>query len=82
MPETISLFVNDERITVPVGCSVAVAVLRANVTTLRRSVSGESRAPLCGMGICFECRVTINGLAHARSCQIACEPEMRVTTDA
>ena len=82
MPETISLFVNDERITVSVGASVAVAILRANVTTLRRSVSGEPRAPLCGMGICFECRVTINGAAHARSCQIACESDMRVTTDA
>jgi sarcosine oxidase subunit alpha len=82
MTDTITLFINDQRLTVPVGTSVAVAVLRANVTALRRSVSGEARAPLCGMGICFECRVTINGVAHARSCQIVCEPNMRVSTDA
>ncbi len=81
MTDNITLFINYERLTVPAGTSVAVAVLRANVTTLRRSVSGEPRAPLCGMGICFECRVTINGAAHARSCQIVCEPDMRVTTD-
>ncbi len=81
MTDTITLFINNESLTVAAGTSVAVAVLRANVTTLRRSVSGEARAPLCGMGVCFECRVTINGAAHARSCQIVCEPGMRVTTD-
>jgi sarcosine oxidase subunit alpha len=44
------------------------------------SVTGEPRAPLCGMGICFECRATINGFAHRRSCQVLCEPGMDVRT--
>lgn len=82
MNNTITLYINNERVTVPQGASVAVAVLSSNAPHFRRSVSGEPRAALCGMGICFECRVTINGMAHARSCQIACEPEMRVSTDA
>ncbi|HEY4962870.1 MAG TPA: 2Fe-2S iron-sulfur cluster-binding protein [Terriglobales bacterium] len=47
----------------------------------RRSVSGEPRGALCGMGICFECRVSINGRPHCRSCQILCEPGMEVNTD-
>jgi sarcosine oxidase subunit alpha len=33
------------------------------------------------MGICFECRVSINGTPHCRSCQIVCESGMRVNTD-
>jgi sarcosine oxidase subunit alpha len=33
------------------------------------------------MGICFECRVSINGTPHCRSCQIACESGMKVQTD-
>jgi D-hydroxyproline dehydrogenase subunit gamma len=82
MNTTISLFINNERVAVPQGASVAVAVLSSNAPHFRRSVSGEARAALCGMGICFECRVTINGVMQARSCQIACEPEMRVSTDA
>jgi len=47
----------------------------------RKSVSGELRGPLCGMGICFECRVTIDGIRHQRSCQLLCVPGICVTTD-
>lgn len=81
MPETITLSVNDLSITVPEGSLVSTAVALSGATTFRRSVTGEPRAPLCGMGICFECRVTINGHAHARSCQIICQDRMDVRTD-
>ena len=60
---------------------VAAAVLQAGVVSFRRSVTGEARGPLCGMGICFECRVTVNGAAHVRSCQTLCEDGMDVRTD-
>ncbi|MGI4758451.1 MAG: 2Fe-2S iron-sulfur cluster-binding protein [Janthinobacterium lividum] len=32
------------------------------------------------MGICFECRATVNGVAQRRTCQILCEPGMLVET--
>jgi sarcosine oxidase subunit alpha len=32
------------------------------------------------MGICFECRATVNGKQHTRTCQILCEPAMEVVT--
>jgi sarcosine oxidase subunit alpha len=79
VPENFSLNVNGSPITVSSGTSVAVAVALANAFC-RTSVSGEPRSALCGMGICFECRVTIDGKAHCRSCQILCEPGMSVTT--
>jgi sarcosine oxidase subunit alpha len=63
------------------GCSVAVAVLSNGVTTFRRSVTGESRAPLCGMGICYECRLTIDGQPHQKACQVVVTPGMVVQTD-
>lgn len=44
----------------------------------RRSVSGQARAPLCGMGVCFECRVNVDGVAHQRACQIAVRDGMEV----
>jgi aerobic-type carbon monoxide dehydrogenase small subunit (CoxS/CutS family) len=77
---SISLTVNDQSVAVAPGTTVAAAVLLAGHVT-RTSVSGEPRAPLCGMGICFECRVTIDGVPHQRSCQILCTPGIHVTTD-
>ena len=38
------------------------------------------RAPLCGMGICQECRVTIDGIAQQLACQTICMPDMQVLT--
>jgi D-hydroxyproline dehydrogenase subunit gamma len=76
---SIVLTVNGVLITVAPGTTVAAAVAMAGAGT-RRSVSGEARGPLCGMGICFECRVTIDGVPHQRSCQIVCAPGQRVTT--
>jgi D-hydroxyproline dehydrogenase subunit gamma len=35
---------------------------------------------LCGIGICYECRVTIDRIAHCRSCQIPCRSGMQVIT--
>ena len=81
MPEDIALTVNGKEIRVPPGTVVAAAVSMAGESRFRISVSGEPRAPLCGMGICFECRVTINGLRHQRSCQVFCLPKMKVETD-
>jgi hypothetical protein len=80
MPEpTISLSVNGEPVSVLPGTTVAAAILISGSPT-RVSVTGEPRTPLCGMGICFECRATINGFAHRRSCQVLCEPGMDVST--
>ena len=81
MPELVTLKVNDRLITVPTGTMIAAAVLEAGVSSFRRSARGEARGPLCGMGICFECRVTVNGVAHVRSCQTLCEDGMDVRTD-
>jgi predicted molibdopterin-dependent oxidoreductase YjgC len=81
MAEPVSLTVNGRSVTVPAGAMVSAAVALAGVSGFRKSVSGEPRGPLCGMGICFECRVTIGGREHCRSCQIPCEPGMEVRTD-
>ena len=81
MPELVTVKVNEVSISVPAGSTVAAAVLQAGVNAFRRSVTGEARGPLCGMGICFECRVKVNGEAHVRSCQTLCENGMDVRTD-
>lgn len=72
--------INGRLIEVADGASVAAALLSAGEMVFRKSISGEPRAPLCGMGICFECRVTVDGKAHARSCQLEVRDGMEITT--
>jgi D-hydroxyproline dehydrogenase subunit gamma len=81
MPESISIRVNGARMSVPPGTTVLAAILSAGISTVRRSVSAEPRGPLCAMGICFECRATVNHERHARTCQLLCAAEMEVCTD-
>jgi len=81
MPETVTVVVNGVVVIMPAGSMVSAAILKTGVTAFRRSVTGEPRGPLCGMGICFECRVTIDGERHCRSCQTVCRDGMDVRSD-
>ena len=81
MSETVTVRVNDRAVTVDEGASVAAAILVAGVTAFRTSVSGEPRGPLCGMGICFECRANVDGVMQRRTCTIPARDGMEVTTD-
>jgi predicted molibdopterin-dependent oxidoreductase YjgC len=81
MAERIRLVIDGRAVSVAEGTSVAAALLGCGFTTFRHSVTGEPRAAVCGMGICFECRVTIDGQAHRRACQILCREGMRVETE-
>jgi len=78
-PAQVHLLVNNVPVTVAQGTTVASAILIAGIPT-RRSVTGEPRGPLCGMGICFECRDTIDETQHQRSCQVLCAEGMEVRT--
>ena len=80
MPDEIVVTVNGMQVPVPVGATVAVAMTIAG-QACRTSVTGEARGPLCGMGICFECRATVDGKPHSRSCQILCATGMDVRTN-
>ena len=81
MAETVVVVVNGVLVTMPVGSMVSAAILKSGVAAFRRSVTGEPRGPLCGMGICFECRVMIDGQSHCRSCQTVCQNGMDIRTD-
>jgi predicted molibdopterin-dependent oxidoreductase YjgC len=60
--------------------SVAAALLQAGAMRTRRSVSGETRFAFCGMGMCQECRVEIDGAAHRLACQVRCRDGMVIVT--
>ena len=75
---TCTIKINGQTHEVPDGTSVASALCQAGIT--RRSVSGEPRGPLCGMGVCFECRVQVGGAKLVRACLVPCEDGMEIRT--
>lgn len=80
MMETVQIQINGKPVAIPQGTTVAAALINHGIWSFRISVEGERRAPLCGMGICFECRVTIDQIPHQRACMIACKNGMQITT--
>ena len=76
---SIEVWLNGAAVRVPAG-TMASAVFLNSGTPARISVSGEPRAALCGMGICFECRAIVDGIPHRRTCQVLCREGMRLET--
>lgn len=68
----------EEPVRVPRGSSVAAALAQQPPGCTRLSVSGQWRAPFCGMGVCHECRVLVDGRERL-ACQTVCEDGMRIT---
>jgi sarcosine oxidase subunit alpha len=77
---TVRIKIDGGTLDVPAGISVAAAIARVP-RHFRRSVQGQPRAPFCGMGICFECRVRIDGIAQQRACMAIVREGMQVATD-
>jgi D-hydroxyproline dehydrogenase subunit gamma len=68
---------------IPTGSTVAAALAaHAGIAGTRTSTSGMPRTMLCGMGVCQECRVTIDGFAHALACQTLCRDGQTIETTA
>ena len=55
------------------------ALVAAGFKVLKKSnVRGQARGPFCGMGVCYECLVTINGVPKQRSCMTEVEANMEI----
>lgn len=78
----VTMAIDGREVRVSAGISVAAAMLDAGVIAFRRSVNGSDRGPLCGMGVCYECRVTIDDVAHRRACLVMVADGLRVSTHA
>ncbi len=76
----VKVLVNGRPAEVPQGITVAAALFNLDVSPLRRSVTNTPRGVLCGMGVCFECRVTVDGAPHQRACLALVANGMRIDT--
>ena len=50
------------------GETIAAALAAADIVALRQARSGAPRGPFCGMGVCFDCLVTVDGRPSQRAC--------------
>jgi len=63
------------------GETVAAALFAAGRQSLRRtSRLGEPRGVYCGMGVCFDCVMTVDGVPNVRTCQARVRAGMTVRT--
>lgn len=63
------------------GESVAAALLAARRWTARFTPrGGEARGYFCGMGVCHDCLMTVDGVPNVRTCMTAVREGLRVET--
>ncbi len=80
--EKVNFIVNGVEVPAYKGESLLAALIAAGYKSLKKSpVKKESRGALCGMGVCFECLVTINGKPNLRACMYSVEDRMEIITD-
>ncbi len=77
----ISLIVDGKTIAANSGETVAAALLAAGIHTFRLSQKNKQpRGIYCGMGVCYECLVTINGIHAQRACITPVVDGMQIET--
>jgi predicted molibdopterin-dependent oxidoreductase YjgC len=76
----IELTVDGRSLRAPAGQSLAAALLANGTATLRDSPSGAPRGVYCGIGVCQECRVQVEGVGVVRACVTPVAAGMAVKT--
>jgi predicted molibdopterin-dependent oxidoreductase YjgC len=78
----IKVFVNGREVVAYEGETVLAALIAAGWRTLRKSLHhGEGRGAFCGMGVCYECLVSVNGRSNQRACMTEVENLMEIVID-
>ena len=62
------------------GQNIGAALLAHGLSTLRSTRGGRPRGLFCGIGVCFDCLVTVNGVANQRACQVLASDSLQVRT--
>lgn len=69
--QLVEIVVDGRKLLAREGETLAAALLKADVVPFRRTaVSGQPRAPLCLMGVCFDCLVQVDGRQNVQACMV------------
>jgi sarcosine oxidase subunit alpha len=78
----VRLTVDGRDVTAYLGETVASVLLAEGIRTFRFDADGRPRGLYCGIGICYECLVTVDGMANTRACVTAVAEGMTIETGA
>lgn len=70
--------VDGRRVSAQRGQTVAAVLIGAGITVFGHTPTGVPRGIFCGMGVCFDCLVTVDGLTDQRACITPVRPGMRI----
>jgi len=62
------------------GETVATVLLALGQRTFRHTGKGSPRGLFCGMGVCFDCLVTVDGVENVRACMTPVAEGMVIAT--
>jgi len=77
---TFEIEVNGRKVTAQRGQTIAEALLANGFRVFRRTRNDAPRGFYCGMGVCYECRMIVNGIPNVRTCMTPATPGCEVTT--
>lgn len=60
------------------GDTIGSCLMRAGILRLRHSMTGEVRGIFCGIGICNDCLIVVDGQPNVRACQVDASPGVRI----
>jgi predicted molibdopterin-dependent oxidoreductase YjgC len=78
--QAVQIEVDGEPVEAFEGESIAAALLASGRRTLRYTPDGIARGVFCGMGVCFDCVVEVDGDPSVRSCVTPVQAGMRIQT--
>jgi D-hydroxyproline dehydrogenase subunit gamma len=61
------------------GETVATVLLAEGHLATRTTVGGAARGVFCGMGVCFDCLVVVDGQPNTRACMTGVLAGMRIS---
>lgn len=78
--EKFEIKIDGNRIMARKGQSIAEALLAAGFRVFRKTKRNAPRGLYCGIGICYECRMTVNSIPNIRTCMTPVEPGCDIST--
>lgn len=80
--KSVLITVNQEKVTAYEGELVSTVLHCEGIRVFQRKhMNGRPSGIYCGMGICYECLVKINGVPNIRACQTQVTDGMVISTD-
>ena len=77
---SVTIDLNGMPVTAYLGESVATVLLSEEVFAMRTTTLGEPRGVFCGMGVCFDCLVVVDGKPNTRACMTWVKAGMNIRT--